>query len=305
MPLATARAERALDLILHGVRESCWPAVAWRFSRLGACGAPYEWAVSTSERAVRYTAEVAGPEATLRERLDRAQQLLRQLDPAAAALDALAPEIEATLEAGEPGWGAWIGGRHTDHESRYKLYVEAPRTATERAPTLVRRYLGTTMVVPHRRPLLEGIGYAADVGLVELYFRVAPLDIADIGQLLAIVGLARRQAELLDFMEDCLGRLLRPHLPGIRYGFSYAVREASPWRAFSLFVYAQDVFGTDQRSREHLLALAARLDLDLSLYERLSEPMATRTAGKTLHTVLAFSLPGSAAPALSIGLSPN
>ena len=76
----TRRTSEALARLLGGVRRSRWPEVAWSFSHLTAAGFPVEFSwSSSSDGAVRYTCEVAGPEADPADRLIQARHLLEEL----------------------------------------------------------------------------------------------------------------------------------------------------------------------------------------------------------------------------------
>jgi hypothetical protein len=137
-PIAAAAARRALAAVLAPVAASKWPEVAWRASALTDDGFPAEFAWSSRDASVRWTAEVAAPETPQAERLELARKALQAL------LGAAGP---AGLEPLSHGWaqaqphdllrfGAWIGGRHGASGDRYKIYIERPQLARDAARQL-------------------------------------------------------------------------------------------------------------------------------------------------------------------------
>lgn len=301
---AVERARQAMDTILSGVRSSCWPDVAWRFSALTASGCPLEFSFSSADRAVRYTAEIAGPETDAGERLELCVAVLDRLAPGARLPTDLHRALLSVQAAGRLDWGAWIGARHDDDGSRYKLYAEVPRDAGPAARQLSGRLPGEGLPLAHRQPRFEGIGYQPGVDLLELYYRVDGMDVGETGALLVRGGLGHHQEQLLDLMEVAYARPMRPHLPRHQFGFSITLDRAGAPIAATLFSYAVDVFGVDARARSRLLALGSRLDWDTESYRRLSEPLAHVEAAPTHHTVVAFTVSAQRPAALTIGLVP-
>jgi len=220
-PAAGRSAGEALAVLLAGVRASCWPEIAWRFSRLGAGGCPIEFSFSSADTALRYTVDPAGPETALPERLPIALRLIQQLTPGATVPGELTRLIENAQTAADLRWGAWVGGRHSGTGSSFKLYAELPRlTAT--AP-LGRWSLPVTAPAGRCEIQLEGLGYDLARRLVELYYRVSHLDLSSLTLLLAQAGLADRVADLLDLLGEVLERPVRGYFPPLRFGFSRAV----------------------------------------------------------------------------------
>lgn len=302
---AVERARQAMNTILSGVRSSCWPAVAWRFSALTASGCPLEFSFSSADRALRYTAEVAGPEIDAADRLDLCVALLDRLAPGMQLPAGLYRDLRSIQASGRLDWGAWIGARHHDEGSRYKVYVEVPRDVGCAARSLTDLLPGKALPLAHRRPRFEGIGYEPDTGLLELYFRVDGMEVWETGRLLLLCGLGHRQAELLACMREVYARPLEPHLSRHRYGFSITLDRTGTPVAATLFSYAVDVFGVDARARTRLLALVPGLDRTLESYRRFSEPLAHEERAPTHHTVVAFTVSGKLpATTLTIGVVP-
>jgi hypothetical protein len=290
---------------LNGVRSSCWPAVAWGFSPLTASGCPLEFSFSSADRALRYTAEITGPETDAAERLPLGVALLDRLAPGMHLPAGLYRDLRAMQAAGHLDWGAWIGARHRDDGSRYKLYVEVPRDAGCAARPLTDLLPGKDLPLAHRSPRFEGIGYEPAAGLFEFYFRVDGLEKWETGRLLLLCGLGHRQADLLACMEQVYARPLGPYLSRHRFGFSVTLDRSGTPVATTLFSYAVDVFGADARARARLLTLVPGLGRTLESYRRFSEPLAREERAPTHHTVVAFTVSATLpSTTLTIGVVP-
>ncbi len=296
-------ATRALDVILAGVRGSCWPEVAWRFSALTAGGCPLELSFSSGDPGIRYTAEVAGPEVDNRQRLAIAEEILARLAPGSTLPAELRRRVVEMQADGELGWGAWLGGRHDTGGSRYKLYMEAPRDS-DPAARLGADLLGAPPPLAHRRPRLEGLGYEPGAGRVELYYRLPGLAAWETGVLLVRAGLGARQADLLGLMAMAFDRPMLPTLPRHRFGFSYTLDASGGPVALTLFCYAFDVLGNDARARRALLELGPGLGWSQEGYREVSRPLAAVETAPTHHSVVAFTVAAGGPPVLTIGLAP-
>lgn len=153
LPAETARARRHLTETLAPITHSIWPEISHRLSLLTNTGIPVEFSWSSRYTALRWTAEVAGPETPKAERL----------------------AIASTLAGVDTGWlediqaghrlryGAWLGGRHHGERDELKIYGEFPT--------------GAPAPLPRQHPALDGLdlqwrigGVAAD-GTIELYGR--------------------------------------------------------------------------------------------------------------------------------------
>ena len=124
-PVAAAAAGKALALTLGPLRRSTWPDVAWRASRLTDDGFPVEFSWSSRDAAVRWTAEVAGPEVAEADRLDLSLARVEALQGIAAECPADIRRWFAAL-APQYRFGCWLGGRHDALGARTKLYIEVP-----------------------------------------------------------------------------------------------------------------------------------------------------------------------------------
>jgi hypothetical protein len=299
-PSLATRAETALSVLLAGVRGSCWPDVAWRFSRLGAGGSPVEFSFTSTEPALRYTVEPAGPEVAAADRLPLSLELLGQVDPGRAVPAELLQLLAGAWNGAELAWGAWVGGRHTAEGSAFKLYAEVP---PQRASLLQGWCLCEGPLLPGRRPRLEGIGFGLASQLVEFYYRADQLDAADLGALLRRTGLHARQPDLLGMLGELLGRPTRMGLPRMRYGFSIALDRSGPGRTVTLFCYTYEALGDDRRCRESVLCLADRHGWDFAPYQQVSAPL-VGASGRHRHTVVAVSVASAGAPAVTVALSP-
>jgi hypothetical protein len=153
LPAETARARRRLADTLAPITQSVWPEISHRLSLLTNSGFPVEFSWSTRHTALRWTAEVAGPETPKEERLAIATEL--------AGADT---EWLGRIQAGRRlRYGAWLGGRHLGERDELKVYGEFPT--------------GAPAALPVHHPVLDGLaiqwriaGVAVD-GTIELYGR--------------------------------------------------------------------------------------------------------------------------------------
>ncbi len=166
VPDAADDAGAWLGRVLGPLSASQWPEAAWRFSRLTNTGMPVEFAWSSRETAVRWTAEVAPPETADAGRLALAAAWLDW------PLD-LQPWLRMQRSA-RLKYGTWIGARHSPASTHKpvstKLYVEVP--------------VGVALPGREAHPLLRSealiwrmVGLNAD-GSREYYARGPELDLA-------------------------------------------------------------------------------------------------------------------------------
>ena len=153
LPIETALVRARLADTLEPITHSVWPEIAHRLSLLTNTGIPVEFSWSTRHTALRWTAEVAGPETPKADRLAIASRL--------AGIDAgWLEEIQAGRHL---RYGAWLGGRHDGETEELKVYVELPA--------------GVPVVAPVRHPAVDDldvewrIGGVSANGTVELYGR--------------------------------------------------------------------------------------------------------------------------------------
>lgn len=157
LPVETARARALLAATLTPITQSVWPEISHRLSLLTNSGIPVEFSWSTRHAAVRWTAEVAGPETPKEERL--------------AIAVALAGADVGWLEALQADrhlrFGAWLGARHAAERDELKVYGEIPAGAP--APPVMRHPVFDGLEI---EPRIAGV---ASDGTIELYGR-GPVD---------------------------------------------------------------------------------------------------------------------------------
>jgi hypothetical protein len=293
----------SLETILQWVNNSKWLDVAWEFSRLTGDGFPVEFTFSSSSPIPSYTAEVAGAEVPDADRLPLALDLIEDLSGLKPASD-ISKLLNQVQACGNLSYGAWISGRHDIHGGRYKVYVEVPRSGMLAARHLCNDLLNEEPLLNSRATQFRMIGYEPSRQQMEFYFQVEQLEKWELERLLHRVNLGSRQSELLGLLEETYGRPMEGSVPNANLGFSYSFAFCGGPAIFSLFSYARSVFGSDQSVRRKLLAMGVRNEWDLRIYQRLSEPVATRTGWRTRHGLLAFIVPNEGSLSVRIGIRP-
>jgi hypothetical protein len=153
LPVETARARARLAETLTPITQSVWPEISHRLSLLTNTGLPVEFSWSTRHTALRWTAEVAGPETSKEQRLAIASEL--------AGVDAR--WLQEIQDGRHLRYGAWLGARHLAERDELKVYGELPTGAPARLPV--------------RHPALDDLGLewriagVAMDGTIELYGR--------------------------------------------------------------------------------------------------------------------------------------
>ena len=299
-PQAAARAAIALRHLLQGIIDSAWSEVAWQFSPLTGDGFPVEFAFTTADAAIRYTTEIAGPETAPSVRLPLAQQLLAQLGvlPLPTELCDRVARLQAT---GPLQYGAWVSGRHNATSDRYKLYLEMPTELTAKTLNQIAPDWAGSSCLPHRSVSLRMIGYDLSAARIERYYHVEGLAFWEIDRLLYQLGLSNPAAVWQNLFCQMSHLSLSSALPGNHIGFSLSLSDQGV-PTVSLFTFARSVFGCDLRARQQLLRLAAQHGWNLSLYERLSEPLIAQTGADTAHGMVTVVI--APIPVLGIGLRP-
>lgn len=153
LPVETARARQVLADALTPITRSVWPEISHRLSLLTNTGIPVEFSWSSRYTALRWTAEVAGPETPKEERLAIAAEL--------AGVDA--GWLQKIQSGRHLRYGAWLGGRHLGDRDELKVYGEFPTGAP--APVPVRHPSFDDLDIEWR---IAGIG---SDGTIELYGR--------------------------------------------------------------------------------------------------------------------------------------
>jgi hypothetical protein len=297
-PRAVAvRARASLDRAIAAIETTVWPGAVDYFSGLNADGFPVEFAFSSRDTAVRFTAEAAAPEVRAVERVDRAAALL---DHAGVTIPGRFIDIVSGLQAASSlAWGAAIGGRHDVSGDRMKVYVEVPQSRG--AEYLDPEIRGARM---QQAPVQVMLGWESGAGRLERYFRTASLDPSELSRVLDAAGLGDRAGELLHAVAESWQGSASAALRE-RWGLSLAGPLGGPADVVSLFKEANLLFGGDARTRTRLLETVQTLHAGgFDDYSRVSEPLAD-SAGHGAHGILAFTVARGRPLELRIGLSPR
>ena len=233
LPEPAERARSAIARTLAPVTASIWPEIAHGFSRLTNTGMPIEFAWSSRDAALRWTAEVAPPEMPESERLTAAA--------AAASLEIDLAHWLTAQRAGMLKYGAWIGMRHGMEGDVAKVYAELPdglppswrdRHALLRSEGLVWRM----------------VGLGADES-VELYARAALIDPEALIRVEAVAF--GTSARLLGAIASLVGS---PGLPRPS-GLSVACGRDGTIRALTWFAFAKALFRDDATTQAAILRM--------------------------------------------------
>lgn len=241
LPAQADAAGALLTRALAPLVASRWPDVAWSFSSLTNTGLPVEFAWTSREAAVRWTAEVAEPEADDATRLQRAAELLDWRDDLQPWLD---HQRGARLK-----FGAWASARHGDGFAA-KLYADLP------AGRLPPHWRGRHRLFDSNLLFWRMCGVNPD-GSVECYARADELDLA------ALRAFAR--AALGDdtaLLQRLLRLLPADDLPRPS-GISLALSAQGQVRALTWFTFAKAMFRDDaeveRRLRDHGEGVSAQV----------------------------------------------
>jgi hypothetical protein len=226
MAACSGTPDRMVDMLaccLAHLEGSCWPEVAWRFSRLTSDGFPVEFGFSGEEDGFRVVCEVAGPECAHSARLDAGLALIRSLgltppDPA------LVRDLQAAQADGALQWGCWLGLRCKNGDVRVKLYIETPPGSIPLPPALA----GSR---PHM------MGCEPSLGLLERYAVIPDASEARLRHVLRSLP-TLSQDILLDAVERLIGLPRRSLLRWPSVGASIAEQPGSS-PSVALFLRAE------------------------------------------------------------------
>lgn len=219
-----AKAMQYLDACLEPLARSCWPDIAWQFSRLTVDGCPVEFGVSSIDNSLRVTFEVAGPEYPDRDRLGRSLAILH--DCTNRAPDAAMEKIWRNIQTrGRLRWGSWTGLRVSHGRIEPKLYLEIPRDCDLAAPQPL-----------HGR--VKMIGFDPLHERIETYVALPQIGRSELFHLLDGLDEDGRHA-LLDTLSDLIGMPLHIALDWIGLGASLV--ESPAGQQFALFIRARTV----------------------------------------------------------------
>jgi hypothetical protein len=251
-PDAAARARHALEVVLEPTHRSVWPEVAWRASPLTNTGFPVEFAWSSRDPSIRWTAEAAGPETPEAERLAATLAMLRALGGAAEVPGWMEPRPGAALR-----FGAWLGGRHGAARNAWKLYVDLAGTVLP--ASLLPPEVGAA--VP-RRTQWRMAGLGAGAGDIEIYGRLRQPEAWEVAGLLDRAGIDA--AAVLALAAEVTGRPGRdlPRTTGISLALA-----GSRTAAGGLFFPAGLLLGTDPAASAAVQEVARRHGWDTTIYE--------------------------------------
>ncbi|MGO1070174.1 hypothetical protein [Lysobacter sp. CA199] len=233
LPAQADAAQAMLARVLAPMRDSCWPEVAWSFSSLTNTGLPVEFAWTSREAAVRWTAEVAAPEVAEHDRLAHAT---RVLDWRGDLAEWFAHQRGSRLK-----FGAWASARHGEAQAS-KLYVDLPEGRLPEVWSRHHRVFDSALM------FWRMCGVNPD-GSVECYARADELDLAGLRVLArATLGAAeplmQRLAQVLP-ADD----LPRPS------GVSLALSADGQVRALTWFTFAKAIFRDDAQVSARLRGL--------------------------------------------------
>jgi hypothetical protein len=301
-PVEANRAVESMRIVLEGLLNTTRPEEAWSFSTLSEEGFPLEFAFTSFDRTLRYTAEVAGPESRPSARLHQANAVLAKLgaNPLPSdLLDTLAGlQTNATLK-----YGAWVGVHHGPARDLYKIYVEIPPEAGERASAWATELLNAPPVLPSRSPRLRMLAY--DHQRLEFYYDIHNLRPSEIETLLRRVGIEGRGGEVLDLLRRAYMRPVHRDLPATKMGYSYAIplRKDGPVVG-TIYHFCSSLFGGDGRTRRALLRFLAEMGWHMPFYEKLSAPLAERRGFLSCHGMFGIVVVPEAPLRVSFGMTP-
>jgi hypothetical protein len=265
---------------------------AWQSSQLGRTGFPVEFALTTSGApGLRYTSEVDAldPGGRLMRASDTFQRLSGNAVPDSVTQAATALQLDATLK-----YGAWVGCRHGRQGNSFKMYIEVPRGRTPGSVPAIRE-------LEHRKLRVSMIGYQPDC--MEVYYAIEDPRPGEIGTAMAPIGLESRAEEVLDLLAEARMRPIHREMPCTDFGFSYTMPvEGAP--VFTLYAFANSLFGGDGRIRTALLRLAERRGWSLPFYEKLSEPLSETLGFITHHGLFGIVVPAVEPVGITVGLAP-
>ena len=307
LSLAAQVSPRAVDPLrgaLASIAAGRGDGPDWRTSALTGRGTPVELAFTSTDTALRFTAEVTAPDVPPAGRLDAA--LTRFAEMAGNAVPRrLAGRLRRWQRSGAPVYGAWMSGRFgAEGGGRYKLYGEVPPDMSDLSgpSDWVTALLGQ----PARRgrAALSMVGWESSTQRLELYFEARRLGRADVTALLGRVGLGARGHDLLDAFSRWSARAVGERLPEGRWGFSYALDPGGRPLTFTLYTFADTLFSSDANVRRAILGRARAEGFDADLYERLSEPLRERHNGDHHHGMLGVTVAAEGPPVYAWGLAP-
>jgi hypothetical protein len=295
-PEVARRAASALDRCVESLEATEWPGALSCFSGLNGDGFPFEFAFSSRDEQVRFTAEAAPPEVHSEQRLSLAGMLLEALG--AEPLPAEVRQEIARLQGeGQLVWGSAVGARHGPSGDHFKLYAEVPSRVSNMPDPVFRA------ARLQRSPIMVMVGWETRSNRLERYFRSDGLVPGELQRIVAAAGFEERTRELVNAVEAAWQGSADGALAG-KWGLSLAGPVDGSCEALSLFKEANRMQGGDARTRSSLLNLVKQLGVGrLEAYERISAPFYGRE-GSGAHGMLAMTICRGRPLELRIGISP-
>ncbi len=304
-PAATAQLDAALPRLLAPLLTDTADPARWGTSLLTDGGYPFEFTCTTRNDSIRYTLEVAPAKEEPARRLTQARELVEPLLGRGLADDPLLALLTKIQAPGGLRYGAWLGVRHTAHDTAYKLYAEVPPGGQATALAYLNARLQRPVGVPGRAIVLQMIGWYPATGELEFYFRVDELKPWELPALMQPQGLEAGYKTVLDAFQLAYGRPLHQQLPGPIFGFSYVLPAEEPApRLFSFYTFAETLFGADAHAHRKLGRYFDKCGVDMAYYRDLSGPTVAHEGHWTHHGMFGVTV-GPGTPAVShIGLRP-
>jgi len=189
--------------------------VRYAYNRLAPGAVPYEPSFSESEpRALRFTIEPLGPDASPLARRDEATREMRRLVAPIFGRDALRwfdTRSEAWRGFSGMGWmnyGAWFGSAF-DEDGLYaaKIYYElAPQQIEALAPSLARITREAMEIMPGLAPIFTSIGCKRDTGSQRVTFmHRGAMSLGSLGPLMNHFGIGHQLPSLMRTVGVALG----------------------------------------------------------------------------------------------------
>ena len=284
------------------------PELLWRFSTLGRTGFPIEVSFVSNDPSLRITTEVTGPEIPPAQRLTYAEELFEILNGSPIPSE-LSKFIHTIQKDNTLKYGAWLGSRHSTSGNSFKLYMEIP-CYPDNSPD-VKAWEKEIISRSSDRPVkLRMIGYNGGSHSLELYYDTTYLWPQDLSSLMSPMGLQDKAYAVLDNLFQAYRRPVNWELPsGSDYGFSYSIpcpytsSNTKPMNAFTLYTFANVLFGGDHSIRAAILELSQRQGWNCSLYEEISRPIAHKRGFITHHGVFGIVVLPEKSPEVTFGLT--
>lgn len=308
---AAGRVSTALRVLLRRAYASGGPQ-AWGFSRLTGDGFPLEFAFTTTDTHLRYTADPGGFGQSASGNLDDAVGLLAELGQPPPDPQVLAYMAASQQTAADLSYGVWVGGRHLvgqagnrpAPEDRFKLYAEVPESSLESHLPFITTYLPFPSRLIGRPVQLRMVGLEPATGRLEFYFRMRHLEAGALPLLLQPTGLHSRAGELADFIERAYEHPLSERIPGGSVGFSYGLIPGRETIVFTLFLFSRLLWGGDARIRPRFFERMRQAGQDPTAYWRFSAPLAERDVCRTYHGLMGLAMAPHAPIHLTLGVRP-